>query len=490
MAWLNVKLAGGRERAHEILDDVTFLGSSEECEIRVSDPQAAARHCQVLRSGASLKLIDLGSPVGTLVNRQRVKEKVLLDGDVIQIGAAQIAFKAGGSGAGAALAKTAVMAAPPAAPVARPAATAPRAARPAAAPPAAAAAPAPAAARRPSRYAARAGRRGREEAADEDSGSRAERRFSRSSSSSSIWMKVGITAVSLTALVFLMTKALKKDPEYDRLYQEAQTLAGAGNNDLALAKAKEALGRAQEGTLQYIRAKDLVDEISSSMKAGVAQKDLKGAYEYFESNLKPFYDTYIDDKSKKFAGKDYLNDPVTARYFVEYRLDYFMKRFPEAEQTGTVKAWAESLKRRYNPADPFPRPDVWWDTEVIATFESKLEHYGTAWKLRSQFKARNPDAKNLKNVEEEIRLERQRGEVLARAYVEEIERALRAKSYGTAMGKAIKACRNLDGLSDLVAQVKGAGQRVADAARAAGFPFDAATLRDLERAGTGVEIGG
>jgi len=495
MAWLMVKLASGKERGHELLDDLTFIGSAQECEIRVAD--AAPKHCQIVKAGAGLKLIDLGSPAGTRVNGQKVKDKALLDGDVVEVGATALTFKAGGSTAAAAKA-AAVPAARPAAPAARPAAAA--AARPAAAP--VARAPAPAA-RRPSRAtAARGGRRGRDDSDDEGeeeaSSARAERKLARSGRNPMI--TVGISVVSLAILIAVAVNVMGGDDLQEGI-RKAEAAIAANNPDVALAEIEAVLKVARPGSYDATQAQVVKDRILLQKKTNVGQHDERQEDAYFFSNLKPFYEMYIDDKSPKFKGKDYLNDPATARYFVEYRVAYYLKRFPNGANVGTVRAWEESLKRRFNPADPFPRPDVWWDTEVIATFESKLEHYGIAWKLRSEFRDRNPNAKNMRDVEREVADELGRAQNYANAFMKENERILEgateklakgdksglSTAFGKALSNSIKACNNLRGMPDLIERVRGVGQKAVDMAKSAGFPFNSADVDKLRTAGNGLE---
>jgi hypothetical protein len=496
MAWLTVKLTGGRERAHEIVDDVTFLGSSEDCEIRLLEPQAAAKHCQVLRSGANLKLIDLGSPAGTLVNGQRVKEKSLLDGDVIQIGSVQVAFKAAGASP---LAKTAVMPGPAAA-ATRPAAAAagrpaaagpPRAAAPAAVPrPAAAPAapePAPAPPRRPSRYAARAGRRGREDDRDEDTlAARAERRATRRTSS--IWMTLGISAVTLSLAVFVVLKVLTKDDRFDEFYAKAMQERMLGNNEVSLQLLEQAMKLVPEGSADYVSARNTYEDLKRETGVAVSLAEEQNEDVAFQGNLKVFYDRYIDEKSKDFQGKNFLNDPTTARYFVEYRCSDYLARFPKGRNRGTVQAWAESLKRRYNEADPFPSPEKFWDHEVIATMEGNLEHHGAAVRTWTKFTAANPNHKSIAQAQENLRLARQRAETYAKLVIEDMDRSLSGKTvagYKKALSRAIKAVKNLDGAPDVVAQVRAKGQEAIQLAKAAGYAFMQSEVDRLMGAGAG-----
>ena len=50
------------------------------------------RHLSLEVSGGSLRLIDLGSTNGTVLNGKRAKKEQLRDGDVITLGSTDIVF--------------------------------------------------------------------------------------------------------------------------------------------------------------------------------------------------------------------------------------------------------------------------------------------------------------------------------------------------------------------------------------------------------------
>lgn len=68
------------------------VGRSPDCDITIDDTQASRRHCTVIRLQAGYEVSDLGSTNGTLVNSTLVKKQKLRHGDVIRIGAVEIAF--------------------------------------------------------------------------------------------------------------------------------------------------------------------------------------------------------------------------------------------------------------------------------------------------------------------------------------------------------------------------------------------------------------
>ena len=58
----------------------------------LNDPSASRRHCSILMEGSSFKLIDLESRNGTSVNGIPIKERILKDGDRIEIGNSMFLF--------------------------------------------------------------------------------------------------------------------------------------------------------------------------------------------------------------------------------------------------------------------------------------------------------------------------------------------------------------------------------------------------------------
>jgi len=83
---------GDREIPLEDGKSVT-IGRSPECDLPIEDNQASRRHCAVQPADdGGWEAADLGSTNGTLVNSTLVKKQKLYDGDVIRIGACEIAY--------------------------------------------------------------------------------------------------------------------------------------------------------------------------------------------------------------------------------------------------------------------------------------------------------------------------------------------------------------------------------------------------------------
>src|SRR2546428_4332350 len=67
---------------------VVRVGRGEEADIRLDDEGVSRVHCSLEARGPESVLRDLGSQNGTYVGGERVQERILVDGDRVQIGAA------------------------------------------------------------------------------------------------------------------------------------------------------------------------------------------------------------------------------------------------------------------------------------------------------------------------------------------------------------------------------------------------------------------
>ena len=71
-----------------------ILGRDEDAHIRIDDSRASRSHAHVRPSPQGWVVEDLGSTNGTRVNGFRTRAQILLDGDVVTIGATRFRFEA------------------------------------------------------------------------------------------------------------------------------------------------------------------------------------------------------------------------------------------------------------------------------------------------------------------------------------------------------------------------------------------------------------
>ncbi len=74
-------------------DEPVTIGRLPDCAITLTDPQASREHATIRPDERGYRVEDLGSTNGVLVNGVRVREHVLIDGDVITIGATSLRYE-------------------------------------------------------------------------------------------------------------------------------------------------------------------------------------------------------------------------------------------------------------------------------------------------------------------------------------------------------------------------------------------------------------
>ena len=75
--------------------ETTTAGRSPDSEIFLDDVTVSRRHAEVTRTAQGFLVRDVGSLNGTYVNRERIEELLLSDGDEVQIGKYRLVFHAG-----------------------------------------------------------------------------------------------------------------------------------------------------------------------------------------------------------------------------------------------------------------------------------------------------------------------------------------------------------------------------------------------------------
>ena len=80
-----------------VLDgELTTAGRHPDSDIFLDDVTVSRRHVEIRRDGRDYTVRDVGSLNGTYLNRERVDEAPLRDGDELQIGSFKLVFVHGG----------------------------------------------------------------------------------------------------------------------------------------------------------------------------------------------------------------------------------------------------------------------------------------------------------------------------------------------------------------------------------------------------------
>ena len=92
---LVVRSGGGRAgESFRPAGERTRIGRSPDCEIFLDDVTVSRRHAVISNeSGDEIRIEDLGSLNGTFLNRKRIENGILTDGDELQIGKYKLTFR-------------------------------------------------------------------------------------------------------------------------------------------------------------------------------------------------------------------------------------------------------------------------------------------------------------------------------------------------------------------------------------------------------------
>ena len=76
----------GQRKDFEITKDLTVIGRSEDCTLRIPLSNISRKHCELIKDEQGIRVRDLASSNGTYVNNRRVNEAVLNPGDKLMVG--------------------------------------------------------------------------------------------------------------------------------------------------------------------------------------------------------------------------------------------------------------------------------------------------------------------------------------------------------------------------------------------------------------------
>src|SRR5262245_44780140 len=92
MPRLVVEDAAGTKTVFELETNEVVVGRAADAGLVLQDGRASRRHARITRRSGVFVIRDLQSNNGLYVDGQRVSEKVLANGDVIQIGHSRLVF--------------------------------------------------------------------------------------------------------------------------------------------------------------------------------------------------------------------------------------------------------------------------------------------------------------------------------------------------------------------------------------------------------------
>ena len=93
-AGATVEVNGSR---HAIPSDGLVVGRGAEADLRINDPGISRRHAEFRVEGRQVRVADLGSTNGTLVDGQKVRETTVRDGARVRLGNTELVVRVGGA---------------------------------------------------------------------------------------------------------------------------------------------------------------------------------------------------------------------------------------------------------------------------------------------------------------------------------------------------------------------------------------------------------
>jgi len=100
MAKLQLILSEDSQPVHELTDDKTTIGRSDDNTLPIDDGSVSGNHAEIVSEADGYHLRDLGSTNGTFVNGEQTKEALLRDNDEIRFGGIAALFLSGVEAAG------------------------------------------------------------------------------------------------------------------------------------------------------------------------------------------------------------------------------------------------------------------------------------------------------------------------------------------------------------------------------------------------------
>jgi pSer/pThr/pTyr-binding forkhead associated (FHA) protein len=72
-----------------------LLGRSDDTDFKIDDASVSSSHCHIIVTNGQATIKDLGSTNGTFVNRARISELSLCNGNRVRLGSVEMLFQAG-----------------------------------------------------------------------------------------------------------------------------------------------------------------------------------------------------------------------------------------------------------------------------------------------------------------------------------------------------------------------------------------------------------
>ncbi|HEY2797808.1 MAG TPA: FHA domain-containing protein [Thermoanaerobaculia bacterium] len=85
---------GNEEKVFALRPNTNTIGRHPKCEVELPSTEVSRRHAEITLGPEGFRIVDLNSNNGVYVNGKKVKEQLLADGDLIQLGTQSLRFRA------------------------------------------------------------------------------------------------------------------------------------------------------------------------------------------------------------------------------------------------------------------------------------------------------------------------------------------------------------------------------------------------------------
>ena len=77
---------------HFLQKEENIIGRQSSCEIELADESISREHALIKKEGQDWSIVDSGSRNGLRVNGQKIKNRILCDGDLVTVGEYELIF--------------------------------------------------------------------------------------------------------------------------------------------------------------------------------------------------------------------------------------------------------------------------------------------------------------------------------------------------------------------------------------------------------------
>lgn len=426
-----IVIQAGREKSLDFIDDFVFVGSADDCAIRVQGPGVGAKHCQILRSSGAYRVVDLGFPAGTHVNHEKVSQRDLHNGDSIRIGDTTILFKGGATAEPMAAAAPAVARTPAEAAAQKMAANPPPPRRPAGR----------AGAQRPEPKEIKVAPQLQKAARERQVMTRQNVRKGGLTGPQAFAVIAGVVLLIVIVGIALM-KSMGNSGFDQQQWELADKLMAQGRRSDAIAELKK-IG---EDSPNYRMVQNKLAELEAMSEVAQDMNYQKNGVRAWDS-LNQLVMQRLEPNSGMFASKYKDDRPAQARYIV-HRCEEFLQKYAKHEKVEGVK----QLMAKYKPEAP-TTPMSFHEIYVQSDSDRARREFSKAWTALKDWESANPgqSTADVQRLLEDIHNS-------ARDYWKEendyAKKQIEKNNLGQALSYFDRASKRLVALSDLHAQAK------------------------------------